>query len=126
MVNQDRIKSYAEKLRRQGVLKRLTLRNIALDLHLFLVQKKTEYSRKQIEEGVKNITLDLGTSLTLDDNLINLTFPVKSLEQAANPHSCHAILTSLAKVPGCQLEFCIDVPSNHHYERSQPRRPGNC
>ncbi|MBW4611246.1 MAG: hypothetical protein KME22_29670, partial [Hassallia sp. WJT32-NPBG1] len=39
---------------------------------------------------------------------------------AANPHSCHTILTSLATVPGCQLEFCIDVPGIHLNERSQP------
>ncbi|MEH1772882.1 Uma2 family endonuclease, partial [Nostoc sp.] len=36
-------------------------------------------------------------------NLINeLTFPVKSLLQAANLHRGHAILTSLATVPECQ------------------------
>ncbi|BAZ71140.1 hypothetical protein NIES4106_59370 (plasmid) [Fischerella sp. NIES-4106] len=38
-----------------------------------------------------------------------LTFPVKSLVQAANPHSCRAILTNLATVPGYQWEFYVDV-----------------
>ncbi|WP_375480488.1 hypothetical protein [uncultured Nostoc sp.] len=34
--------------------------------------------------------------------LMHLTFPVKSLLQAANPHKNRAILTSLATLPGYQ------------------------
>jgi|GEM_PF-1803814 len=46
------------------------------------------------------------------DQLQDLTFPVKSLLQAANLHRGHAILTNLATIPGYQWVYYVDVPSN--------------
>jgi hypothetical protein len=50
--------------------------------------------------------------------LPDLTFPVKSLKIAANPHSYHATLTSPATVPGYQWVYYVDVLSNPPNERS--------
>ncbi|MBD2536815.1 hypothetical protein H6G97_49335 [Nostoc flagelliforme FACHB-838] len=47
----------------------------------------------------------------------NLTFPVKSLLQATNPHKDRVILTNLATVPGYQLVFCFDVLGSRQDER---------
>jgi CubicO group peptidase (beta-lactamase class C family) len=47
----------------------------------------------------------------------NLTFPVKSLLQAANLHRGRVILTNLATVPGYQLVFCFDVLGSRQDER---------
>ncbi|MCC5669326.1 hypothetical protein LC653_37195, partial [Nostoc sp. CHAB 5784] len=41
--------------------------------------------------------------------IVALTFPVKSVLQAANLHRGRVILTNLATVPGYQLVFCFDV-----------------
>ncbi len=37
-----------------------------------------------------------------DEQIVVLTFPVKSLSQAANPHTGRAILTNPSTVPGYQ------------------------
>ncbi|WP_229496700.1 hypothetical protein, partial [Nostoc mirabile] len=50
----------------------------------------------------------LSLNLTFD-GMWKLTFPVKSVLQAANLHRGRVILTNLATVPGYQLVFCFDV-----------------
>ncbi len=49
--------------------------------------------------------------------MINLTFPVKSLLQAANPHKNRAILTNPSTVPEYQWVYYVDVLSNPLNER---------
>ena len=66
--------------------------------------------------------IEAGTHLIVDALMCpyrigDLTFPVKSLLQAASPHRGRVILTNLATVPGYQLVFCFDVLGSRQDER---------
>ena len=57
----------------------------------------TDSQRENLQKALKE-----SEAPQLTQRILILTFPVKSLLQAANPHRGRVILTNLATVPGYQ------------------------
>ena len=80
-------------------------------------------SERDISQSWSRYFYDNYDTYTKVDGIIyhNLTFPVKSLWQASNPHRGRVILTSLATRLGCQWVFDFGVLGSRQGEQQLPQ-----